>query len=158
MKKLSEAQKDEIMLLRTKGLTVARICEITELSNHYVRKAIIERGDPIKRGKYTPSSGKPTKKEQCFELWNGGLHNVKMIGKKVEMQPNGVRWVLNRCYGIKTKPIKEELDKEIKEAALKRADGTLERGAISNIARRHGISRQAVFIRFKAAMAQIIKQ
>ena len=155
--KLKQSQIDDIMICHYKGYTVARTADIVWLSLYYVVNPIKANGGTIRRGRAVSDDG-TANKEQIKALWESGLHNVDMIAHKLNISRYNVRYTLNAYCNIKTRPPKAELCEEIKKAALTRREGKAIWGDISEIARRHHISRQAVFERLQAELQATSEQ
>lgn len=155
--KLSQNQIDDIMMCYYKGYTVTRTADIVGLSRYYVVNTIKANGGTIRRGRAVSDDG-TANKEQIKALWDSGLHNVEMIAHKLNISRYNVRYTLNAHCNIKTRPPKAELCEDIKKAALTRKEGNALRGDISAIARKHHISRQAVFERLQAELQTTSEQ
>lgn len=155
--KLTQNQIDEIMLCHYKGYNVKRICEIMGLSKGYIINTIKANGGTIRKGRPISDDG-TANREQIKALWESGLHNVDMIAAKLNIPRYNVRYCLNAYCNIKTRPPKAELCEDIKKAALTRREGSATRGDISAIARKHHISRQAVFLRLQAELQSTPEQ
>lgn len=155
--KLSQNQIDDIMMCYYKGYTVTRIADIVGLSFYYVVNTIKANGGTIRRGRAVSDDG-TANKEQIKALWDSGLHNVEMIAHKLNISRYNVRYTLNAYCNIKTRPPKAELCEEIKKAATRRKNNELRRGDITAIAKKHHISRQAVFERLQAELQTTSEQ
>lgn len=155
--KLSQNQIDDIMMCYYKGYTVTRTADIVGLSRYYVVNTIKANGGTIRRGRAVSDDG-TANKEQIKALWDSGLHNVEMIAHKLNISRYNVRYTLNAYCNIKTRPPKAELCEEIKKAATRRKNNELRRGDITAIAKKHHISRQAVFERLQAELQTTSEQ
>lgn len=158
MPKYSEQDIYDIMFMNSQGLSAFEIARRRTEPYPAVLEVVKANGGELKtcRGKITDGSSTI---EQAKALWHNGMYDITAIANTLNTTPKYILVILNNC-GILTRktPEKVELDKDVIEFAKRQLGGESVRGELSGIAKKHGISRQAVHQKVNKATKKLQQQ
>lgn len=159
MPNYSEQDIYDIMLMNSQGLSAREIARRRAEPYINVLDVVKNNGGVLRQGG-TKSTDGSSIMEQAKILWNGGMYDINAIANTLNTSPKYILLVLNNYHGILTRktPDKAELDNEVIEVAKRQLGGEYARGELSAIAKKHGISRQAVHQKVNKATKMLQQQ
>ena len=83
------------------------------------------------------------------------MNNLDLIAEKLNITRKGVLYILNHNYNIKTRPTELPIDFEAEKIAKRQLEGEMQRGEISALAKKFGVSRQFAHQRVMKAYSKI---
>ncbi len=154
MYKITEEDISNIIILNNEGHLAPQIAEMVGLPYFKVLKVIKENGGVSRKGRSKSMDGS-SNIEQVKALWDSGLHNLDFIAEKLNITRKGVLHILNYNYNIKTRPAELPIDFEAEKLAKRQLEGEMQRGEISALAKKFGVSRQFAHQRVLKAYRKI---